>query len=83
MRKNDAAGEVPDHERALSQQMSQAWIAFARSGNPNHAGLPTWRPYDATKRATMIFDRHNTLVELPNEAERAMWERLVESQRND
>lgn len=31
---------------ALSRKVSQAWVNFARSGNPNHAGLPKWAPVD-------------------------------------
>ena len=30
----------------VADRMSDAFIAFARSGDPNHAGLPQWRPYD-------------------------------------
>ena len=30
--------------------------AFARTGNPNHRGLPAWPPYDDRRRATMVFD---------------------------
>lgn len=40
----------------LSRQMGAAWVAFARTGDPNHAGLPHWPAYDATSRPTMIFD---------------------------
>jgi para-nitrobenzyl esterase len=36
--------------------MSGAWAAFARSGNPNHEGIPFWPVYSTEKRATMIFD---------------------------
>lgn len=36
--------------------MSTALVAFARTGNPNHAGLPRWPAYSATNRANMIFD---------------------------
>jgi para-nitrobenzyl esterase len=42
--------------RALSDKVADAWIAFARSGNPNHSGIPTWTPYDARRAASMIFD---------------------------
>jgi len=28
--------------------MSAAWAAFARTGNPNHADLPTWPAFDAS-----------------------------------
>ena len=41
---------------ALADRMSRAWIAFARTGNPNHKGLPTWPAYTATNGATMLFD---------------------------
>ena len=42
---------------ALADKMSAAWVAFARTGNPNHAGLPVvWVPFDTTRRATMIFN---------------------------
>jgi len=40
----------------LSEKVSDAWINFARSGNPNHKGLPTWPKFDASKTATMHFD---------------------------
>ena len=40
----------------LADKMSQSWINFAKTGNPNHAGLPKWEIYDAKKGATMFFD---------------------------
>jgi para-nitrobenzyl esterase len=40
----------------LSKQMSAAWVNFARTGNPNHSGLPHWPAYTADTRATMYFD---------------------------
>lgn len=40
----------------LAAKTSDAWINFARSGNPNHKGLPTWPKFDANKTATMHFD---------------------------
>ena len=41
---------------ALAARMSDAWIAFARTGAPNHRDLPRWPAYNSTDRATMIFD---------------------------
>src|SRR5262249_26377664 len=41
---------------ALQDRMSAAWTSFARTGNPNHKGLPTWPAFEMTKRATMIFN---------------------------
>jgi para-nitrobenzyl esterase len=40
----------------LAGKVSQAWVNFARTGNPNHKGLPTWQKYSPEKGATMIFD---------------------------
>lgn len=48
---------------ALAAKMSDAWINFARTGNPNHKGLPTWPKFDQTKTATMHFN--NTCVVKP------------------
>ena len=41
----------------LSKQVSSAWVSFARTGNPSHAGLPHWPKYTSERRATMQFDR--------------------------
>ncbi len=40
----------------LSKQISSAWVNFARTGNPNHDGLPHWPAYTSEQRATMYFD---------------------------
>jgi para-nitrobenzyl esterase len=65
--------ELLDHYSAgdpaayvLNQQMSTAWVSFARSGNPNHSGLPHWPAYTADTRATMIF---NAPCEVRNDPE--------------
>jgi para-nitrobenzyl esterase len=42
--------------RALAAQISQAWINFARCGDPNHPALPHWPAYSADHGQTMIFD---------------------------
>lgn len=45
----------------LASNMSQSWIEFARSGNPNHRGLPHWPAFNADKRPTMFFDTPSTV----------------------
>lgn len=40
----------------LAAKMSQSWINFAKTGNPNHADLPEWPAYNSSNTATMHFD---------------------------
>lgn len=40
----------------LADKMSHAWINFAKTGNPNHDGLPNWPQYNSEDTATMFFD---------------------------
>jgi para-nitrobenzyl esterase len=42
----------------LADKMSQAWINFARFGNPNSKNLPAWPVYTPASGATMIFDKN-------------------------
>jgi para-nitrobenzyl esterase len=58
---------------ALAAKMSAAWIAFAKTGNPNAAGLPQWPAYDTKTRATMTFDNTCAIVNDPGGAERHLW----------
>jgi para-nitrobenzyl esterase len=41
--------------RHLSRRMQDAWIAFARNGDPGHDALPDWAPYDVEDRTMMLF----------------------------
>lgn len=47
-------GNSPQAQR-VADQMSAAWVAFARTGNPNHKGMPTWTPFNDQQRPTMVF----------------------------
>ena len=55
---------------ALADKISSAWVAFARSGNPNHKGLPNWPAFNSKQRATMILNNECEVVEDPNGEER-------------
>jgi len=55
---------------ALQDKMSGAWASFARSGNPNHKGLPNWPAFKADQRATMIFDNQCKVMNDPHGEER-------------
>jgi para-nitrobenzyl esterase len=54
----------------LAAKMSGAWAAFARTGNPNHKGLPHWAPFNTAQRATMIFNKECRAVNDPYREER-------------
>ena len=54
----------------LQEKMSGAWAAFARTGNPNHKGLPNWPVFKTDQRATMILDNQCKVVNDPYREER-------------
>lgn len=56
--------------QALADKMSSAWVAFARTGNPNHKGLPNWQPFSVDERATMVFNNECRAVNDPYRAAR-------------
>ena len=60
--------------RALSDQLAGAWVAFAKTGNPNHPGIPDWPAYTAEARATMVFDTQCRVENDPGMELRALWQ---------
>jgi para-nitrobenzyl esterase len=50
---------------ALADKVSDAWIAFARTGNPNTPKLPNWPVFNAKDRATMVIDNASKVVNDP------------------
>ena len=63
--------------KRMADLMADAWIAFARTGNPNTAALPQWPAYNVQQRATMIFDVDPEVVNDPDSAERELLQRLL------
>ena len=55
---------------ALADQISGAFAQFARNSNPNHDGIPLWDPFDASQRATMVFNNDTGARLDPHSAER-------------
>jgi para-nitrobenzyl esterase len=54
----------------LADKISGAWVAFARAGNPAHAGIPKWPAYNVTERPTMHMNNEWTVVNDPDREER-------------
>jgi para-nitrobenzyl esterase len=69
------AGQRPERFEA-ARNMSGAWAAFARSGNPSHPGIPEWPAYDTRRRATMVLDAECRVVDDPFSEERKLWDEI-------
>jgi Carboxylesterase type B len=63
-------GPETEETRAMTEAMANAWLAFARNGDPNHPGLPKWPTYDVASRPVMLFDVPPTLANDPFREER-------------
>jgi para-nitrobenzyl esterase len=59
-----AAGE------AMSMRMMDAFIAFARTGDPNCASIPHWAAHTLPARETMVFDTNTRMENDPRQWER-------------
>lgn len=63
----------------LADKVSGAWADFARTGNPNHAGLPHWPAYDPGTRATMVLNDECRVENDPEKTERMALSSLRQS----
>ena len=62
------SGRKEGRQKAL--ELASAWIAFAKTGNPDNEHMPHWPKYDAAARATMIFDTNTRVINDPRSAMR-------------
>jgi para-nitrobenzyl esterase len=74
-RAENLTGPQTDETRAMTENMANAWLAFARKGDPNHAGLPHWPAYDLQKRSVMLFEVPAKVVDDPFRSERLFMDR--------
>jgi para-nitrobenzyl esterase len=61
----------------LAAAISDAWIAFARTGNPAVSTLPSWPAYEVDRRETMVFKAASTVVADPDRTTRALMESIL------
>jgi para-nitrobenzyl esterase len=69
------AGDRPENEK-MGEVMSESFVRFAHSGNPNHASLPQWEPYSLSARSTMVFDVECRKEDDPHAELRELYARL-------
>jgi len=72
---NHLTGPESAETRAMTEAMAETWLAFARTGNPNHAGLPNWPAYDAATRPVLEFEVPPRVVNDPFPTERGFMDR--------
>jgi para-nitrobenzyl esterase len=62
--------------KVMCDRLASAWVAFAKTGDPNNARIPRWPAYDATPRATMVFDTDTRVETDPRSEIRKFWEQM-------
>lgn len=61
--------------QGVADQMSDTFLAFARTGDPNNAAIPKWARFeDVEKRPTMCFDVRSVVRDDPRGEERKLVE---------
>ncbi|MBZ5626087.1 MAG: carboxylesterase family protein [Acidobacteriia bacterium] len=73
---NGIGGSGSPEQRALWARFASAWVALAKTGNPNCPRIPNWPAYDSTKRATMLFDAETRVENDPRTEIRQLWAQM-------
>jgi para-nitrobenzyl esterase len=71
--KSESMSGIGEEQQKIADMMSEAWLAFARTGNPNHAGLPAWPQYNNEERPVMLFDLTPQVVNDPHGPQRKIF----------
>jgi len=59
-------GEATPDEKELARIMNTYWVNFAKTGNPNGNGVPTWPRYDTQKEEILDIDLEGKLISKPD-----------------
>ena len=70
------ATAIGQEAQTMADIMSETFIAFAHTGNPNNKMLPNWKKYSLEKRETMVFDVPSHLENDPRGEERKIFEKV-------
>lgn len=60
----------------MADQMSETFIRFARTGDPNNKLIPRWERYTLPRRQTMVFNVPSHLEDDPRGAERKLFAKV-------
>ena len=67
------AGAGTSGGHLMADRLASAWVAFAKTGDPNNPAIPHWPAYEPGARATMIFDTRTRVENDPRRAFRELW----------
>ena len=70
------ATAIGDQAQPMADIMSETFIAFARTGNPNNRLIPRWEPYNLLRRQTMVFNIPPRMADDPRGAERQIFAKV-------
>jgi para-nitrobenzyl esterase len=62
--------------KVMCDRLASAWVSFAKTGDPNNPHIPRWPAYDASARATMVFDTDTRVENDPRGEIRKFWESM-------
>ena len=61
----------------IHNKLHSAFVAFAKTGDPNNRYLPEWSPFEETKRTTMLMDDRSVAIENANIERYKAWESVL------
>lgn len=74
-RAENLTGPQSEQTRYMANAMAESWLAFARTSNPNHKGIPKWPTYNRKTREVMLYEVPAKLESDPFASERKFMDR--------
>ena len=73
----EGAIEVNEDSHKLTKIMMDTWVTFARTGHPDHNGIPSWPAYELQKRKIMKLSTNPEVIETHRDPLYKIWEGII------